>query len=568
MAEQEIAPPAKRHLVSTTEVVAHLRRTLDTRRFYATGHPAVLAMVTSFLARLRAHLVEWGNLDLNVTSLALLLGDKPVLAAERREESVSHPLYLDGVRSLSIRRDAPDDEIVRFLEIWNQSMQPGAADGQTFPTRLWESGIKTITAVSADALVEGATEVADFDRALEELQAGTLSFHATSAGSVAASQTDPFEADTSAPMQGAADTRGELVSWSREEAAAIAEEATESRQESAERALFALVNLTVLSATTDRAPVERGAREVFRAFAMAGEFAPLAGVAKRIAEGVRAQRREHKTPTLLISLLEQLGSEEVVTPALAALTDPKVSEAALDVLRFVPSTSVGPLLDAIPGIKDPESREKLVVVIAGILPAVAPLELRAASFDEAGALQVLRIAKALPASDAAGIQARALKHTSAKVRKAALADLKTAQALAHVPVLIPLLDDPDAGVRRPALDLLVRAQAEGAVPAIVARLANAEMEEGERKLLYLALANLGGETAMAALRSEFSRDHDAELRSAAAMALAQAGDESALPLLQKEAKRWFASRTLKDACKAAIKRLEARQAQATTGSAS
>src|SRR6185436_20778009 len=92
--------------------------------------------------------------------------------------------------------------------------------------------------------------------------------------------------------------------------------------------------------------------------------------------------------------------------------------------------------------------------------------------------------------------------------------------------------------------------------ALATLLRRVPLEQAEHRRVLLALATLGGPEAMGALRNELQNGKDETLQCTAAVALGNAGDEKARPLLEGLAGKLFGGGQLKAAAKDALRRLD------------
>ena len=97
---------------------------------------------------LRAAFVPiWGVLDelvLNVVETDFVWEEQVVYHQLNKSESLAWGLFKDGMRCLSIRRGAEDEELTRFLEVVNRARYLPADAGDDLLTLLWEQEFQLI----------------------------------------------------------------------------------------------------------------------------------------------------------------------------------------------------------------------------------------------------------------------------------------------------------------------------------------------------------------------------------------------------------------------------------------
>jgi hypothetical protein len=565
----DVSTDQKRLLASAAEVTGLLRRNLDVHRLYAAGHPSILGLDEGLHTRLLTHLKEFGPLELHISSLTLSVGDKVVLHAERREESISHALFLDGVRTVTFLPEVPLEEVSKLTEIWHATMHPAGDDGQTFATRLWEAGLLFVRSESVDALVDSTADAEALEQLLGEMKSGKAPFRAVPAGRLASQWNDrgSFEADLNARPTARANPQLFEEALTREETQSLVAELDRQRGEGTQRALTALVALAGTALPDQYSRIESAAGEIFLSLARASAFVELASVVQNIAQTIRNERRHPgaKSTPVLMAVLQQLDQAELIHAALAALSDPKTSAPASETLRFLPSKSVGHLLDELARQPDPALRRQLVELINGMLPSAEPIAERIVNAEPDVALQMLNVAQTMPAEDRLRILGLGLTHPAATVRLETLRRLKTVDVPAVSATLRKLAADPDVNVRRGSTDLLIRARDPEAAMLLSDRLEAPKLSPADRKSTYVALGTVGGEVAALTLRTEFRRQKDPDLRAACALALAQAGDEYSRPVLTATARKLLVPRVVKEACLEALRRLDARRSQRRAG---
>jgi len=552
---RDIPEEKKKLYFSASDLCLTLRRVIDSRKLYARGHPALMGMVGELNRRLAAHVAEHGALTLFLSSLALLLEGRPVLQAERREDSISHGPYLDGVRTITFERDLGLDDTATLIEVWCASLYGSTDSSQTFPTRLWEAGLRGVRTTSLDTLVEGG----DIDAAVAEIRTGRAPLRAGAPASKAlVDGVKPIELDIGARLPDQPQ-RISLQEIGAEDLKRLASTVPMERRDGAWRTTVGLAALAPLAGEGELPKLQKAVQSLFGSIVRDGSLQEAADLAHELGEAARAEDAPPGRREYLPGMLEALDSPEILGVALSALQEPERADAAVALLREMPTRAAEPLLEELAQPHDPHMRRRLVSVIIELAPTREMLEKRVTSAEPSMVLDVLEVARALAPADAAAVRLTALKHASGAVRKAALDSFGAANVAENAAVLRPLVRDPEPAVGRAALDLLVRARDPEAAGMIGEVLARRGTDPDEQRRLLMALGTLGGDVACLLLRRRFRSERAADLRAACALALAQAGDEYSRPLLESTSRRWFVSRTVKDACREALRRLERRR---------
>lgn len=563
------------------EICAQLRKVLDGMRLYAKGHVTLDGFLKTLHQTIAAELASGEELALGVAPLSFTFQGKPISPAEKAEDSLSHLLFLDGVHRLTFSPGLELLEVVRLMEIWRAAQDGRVGATQTFATRLWEADFPHLRLLSVETFSEGsASEESEGARAQEDQLRSVMSelsgdrlAGGSSAEAARGKLTRVTQEDLKLlKLQGIAELTAEdlrrqdaaqrpaMAGLSAEEAQALVREIQAGQARVIERVTDAVVALSSLASPEENEKLQEVFRSLLLGLARARRYGDLQGTLNHLVAFARGDPTQLETRFRLVArLIKALESVELLKVLLSGLDDPAQAEAAAAVLRFLHPSAVGALLELLSLPQTPTGRRQLMEVVASLKPDPALLVERVERSAPEVALEVLRLAASLGEAGWAPRRA-ALAHSSLEVRRAALAGLTREQLLARREDLYQSAADPDPELRRSLFQLFMSAKDRRAAPALATLLGREDLVEGERKRLLVALGQLGGEEACAALRREFSGQKEVELKAACALALAQAGDQEARPLLQPFAGKLLSFGPLKQACAEALKRLDGLQA--------
>ena len=569
-----------------TELSTHFKRVLDGIRTYPKGHPTLKGYYGGLLERMSAQVSgEFDEYTFSVTPLGFSVHNVIVNKAEKLSESITHPLYLDGLKNLTFERGVTDTELLAFMEIWRATLDEQLGDTHTFSTRVWEAELDHLHITSTDTFGDGG-KGADGRSAKDRLAEAVDELSGNAPMPLAGDDAQPGNALGKKKLRRmtqvskedlrqlkargipelsegdlqrmAAGERAKPPGLSPLELEALGKELLAQHDRVIER-VFDAVFLVALDCTAaEQDALSNALGLVLAALMRTGQ---LDRVKDNLMRQVAAARSG--PPTTLDArfqsisrLLKVLQRPTVLGPIVEALDQDERRDAAIVVLKFLPAKSVGVLLDWLVAPERPAAIKVLSELIAAVKPDAVDLALRLAWSDEELALELLRIATPLGVGSWP-VRKAALAHVSLKVQIAAIKGLDKTLLISQRLELLSLLSSPIAEIRTELFAPFVATHDKAVAPALCTMLRRAKLEESERRRVLMALGTLGGPEAGATLRQYFTESTDIQLKCTLANALAQAGDEKARPLLEAAAKKLFFGGPLKVAAKAALSRLDA-----------
>lgn len=561
------------------EVCAHLKKALDGLRLYEPGHATLKGFLDTLYQKLTAALADQEELPLGLTASTITFQGKPVFSGEKREDAITNPLFLDGIRRITFCPGLTEDELSRLLRIWRQALDGELSGAHTFSTRFWEGNFQFVRTLALETFVEGtggeegagASQEDALKAVMSELSSERLAGGSTAAAGVAKLTQVTKEDLQLLKMDALADLSSEdlatqdlakrspVSGLADADAAGLREELLNARQLVVSRAIRAVTFASLAAQPDELSSLVELLRSIFAALLKAKRFGEVAdSLAKLVADARSDLATMEDKFRVLPSLLSALEGEALLGPTIQALSVPATAEHAGRILKFVRPQSVGLLLDALPAIREPTARQRLSDIVVALAPSGAAMAERLSALSGEDARLFLSIADRLRPEEAIRVRQAAAFHSDPEVRLEALRALKKEGVLADPARYHALVADPDPRIRKATLSLFVSARDRRVVPSLEKLVDRTDLDPAERKSAIQALGTLGGSAAAVILRKEFARQEGLDLRLACIQALGLAADESFRPFLAGEAKKFFGNRTLKRACQEALSALDAR----------
>ncbi|MBL8952390.1 MAG: hypothetical protein JNK82_16540 [Myxococcaceae bacterium] len=576
-------PEAARALELATEQATHFKRVLDGMRIYPKGHKTLLGYQQGLFEKLTAALGPGHDeVALDVTPLGFAVGGTILNRAEVLGDSITHPLYLDGVKRLTLRKGLLQEELARLMQVWRETLDEQLGDTHTFSTRVWEEDYEHIEVVSLESYGDGA-KGPDGRTGRERLQSV---IDALSGRPPDAVRPGGYDAASAAPLKRMTQvtpddlrqlkaaglpqlTEAALASLSaggRQHVAALedhelfglVQELLGQHDRVVERVFDALFLISTGSTPPEQDSLANALAIVLIAMTRAGRI-------DRIRDNLMRQVNEARTgdPTVidvrmqtLARLLKALERPTLLDPLITALDDETKRDAVMTILRFLPTKAGSVMLDWLGVPETPEGKKVLGDQAATMRLDPNELAARMGWADPALALELLRLAARLGANGWV-VRKAALGHGVTSVQAAALEGLDKSALTTHRAELMPLLLSPAAEIRAALFSTFVASGDRAVAPTLCTLLRRVKLEDAEKKRVIIALGTLGGPEACVALRQLFETDPNVDLKCLAAGALANANDQKARPLLEAAATKMLFGGPLKKAAQDALKRLDA-----------
>jgi HEAT repeat protein len=489
----------------------------------------------------------WAVLDelvLTVAETDFVWEEQVVYHQLNKSESLAWGLFKDGMRSLTIRRGAEQEELTQFLELINRARYLPADAGDDLLTLLWEQEFQYIQYYFIEFFGEGGGAMPE--------QSGT---YPTSGDTAAAHQRREQVAEEAPPRpKGLVDLEdfdSTLYFLDESEIHQVAREVeSEYRRDVRTSALNILFDLFELEGDPQtRSEVLDIIDHLFPNLLNARDFRTAAAVLRETK--LLGTRGKGLTPSELGRLdafVAKLSDPAIVSQLLQSLdeTPSLAGEAEVaDVLRELRATALEPVLSAIPTLASPGLKTLLEAVADRLASAHTDEVLRILRSPDSPALvSVVALCGRLGLHQVVPGLGTTVTHGDPAVRLAsvqALAQLGTPAALALVDKAI---EDDDRGVRLAAVRVVGSRGYKGAlkrVESMVLGKSVKEMDLTEKMAFFEAYGTIAGAGALKALsgmllpRGLLKLKESSETRACAAIALGKVRTAEARDILTQVA---------------------------------
>ncbi len=541
------------------EVLQSLVKALRAFQMYLPNNPIHQRAIQNVRA---AFLPVWAAVDelvLTITETDFVWEEEVVYHQLHKAECLAWTLFKDGMRVLTIRKGAEQEELVRLLEILNRARFLSADAGDDLMTLLWEQEFGSIDYHFIDFLGEGET--------LDG------SFSVVGGGADTPPDQRHAQVKEEAPPRpkGIVDIEdfdSTLYFLEESEVNYIAQAVQEEyRRDVRQMSLNGLFDLMELQTdATVRGEILTILESLFPNLLNKSEFRTVAAVMResrlitsRAAE-LSAEHRERlqafeerlSQPSIVLQLVQSLD-EAAALPGDADVTE---------VLRELRPAALGTLVSSLPRITHPQVKTLLEATIdrlATANPGDVMRLLREPENDSLAAL--IALCGRLGLQQAVPGLGETVTHADVAVRLAtvqSLSEIGTPGALTHID---RALEDEDRAVRLAAVRVLGQRGYKGAlrrIEAVVLGRAIKEMDLTEKMAFFEAYGSIAGAAALKTLsglllpRGLLKLKEPSETRACAAMALGRIRSPEARELLTRAAEdkdlvvRNAASRALRE----------------------
>lgn len=542
-----------------------LKALLSAIRFYGKGHSILEEKTSALYASLSADVDEHESLVLDVSSRALSFERRALFEFDNERESLTRPLFLDGVQQVIFDQGVTPSELVSLADAWAGAIDSEEDSLSSFVTDFWESELVHVRINAVESFAEGDYEESDgvtnrFELLIDKMASEGL-FASDDADTSRMNVLRITREDLALLHHagfGSTDhehlkrhdraRRVELQPLDDAAAHELADALAMTDLEAVRRTLGALLDAVEHAGAHNKRDAEELVTRVLGALAGRRHLAILVGcVDLLLGGGDETRAMIHR---------EAMGSEDVVGPLLLALEDADTRELALECLRHVPREATEMLLDRLLVLQAGDARAALRDLVLELMPAAVVLGPRISRYDPQLSCEMLERLGHYPPDEACLVLLAALAHPAPVVRVSVAAATTPARYPSLALALRGRIADPDPRMRHAVLDIVMRSNDRQAIASIGELLSSADLDAAELRRLVVALGRLGGREAGTVLRVQFERRSEAWFRADLLLALSRAEGEGARPVLEKYAKKIFVNRKVKEAAQEGLRRLE------------
>jgi CheY-like chemotaxis protein len=540
------------------QACAELNKVLQALRTYQEGHPTLDRFRKALRDRLTEVLEADPRLELDLTPLTIEWNGEPVLSAERKDQSITHQLFLEGVQKLTFQQGLQESEIDELVRLWHKAISGKLVEDESFTTGFWECDLENVSCLNVDELAifygvaNDDERMQSMTRVMDEIRVGPqdggpATQVATPDALARLAGVDPkgiVEIDDATLSKKDTDNEsGYLRVKGKEREQALAA-VMEPPHKIAARAVRAMAGAREQGSERDRAKLDEHLASACAKYTEAGY---LREAVTMLEEARRAGPAIHAVASRAIA------DEKVLLALVPRLDEDASRDLAFALLKNAGSSAHRALLVALATLKNETALSEVVKELTRDLPGPADIAWSVERYDSAYFARVMEIARTPQQKRAA--ERAALSHKDAAVRRDAFKSLDKRGIHEHRALLLSLLDDADPRVARSVLMTLVSFREEAAIPAIEKRLSK-NLSDEDRRTLYTALGSIGGAAASAVLVRAFDDTADPALKAPIALAIGRAGDPGARSTLEAHVKKIFTSPKVKEACREALRRLD------------
>ena len=524
------------------ELIAVIVKALRAFQIYLPNNPIYQRAIQNVMAAFKPIWAITDELVLKVVETEFLWEDQVVYRQINKAESLSWSLFKDGMRMLTIRRGAEEEEFPKLLTTINQARFLPQDAGDDLPTLLWAHEFQFIEYRFIDFFAgEGGGAVPQASAGISDGQTAQerKARIAEEAPPKPKSMVDVDDFDSTLYFL----DEGEVSYLARE----LEEEYQRDVRGSALNILYDLMELNPEGAIRDE--ILRILEQLFPNLLNARDFRSAAGVlreSKLLRE--RVKELQPAQATRLEGLVAKLSEPAIVGQLLQSLdeaSDLGVDSHAAEVFRELRGTALEPLVSWLPNLAS-EPLRKMVEAVVDRLANTYPAEVqRILKLPESPALLgMVAMCGRLGLNQAVPGLAETMANPDPAVRLAATQALGQLGTPGALTVVDKAIDDPDRGVRLAAVRAAGSRGYKGAlrrVEAVVLGKAGRGMDLTEKMAFFEAYGAIAGTNALKPLtailleRGLIKMKEPPETRACAAMALGKIKSPEVRDILNRAA---------------------------------
>ncbi len=568
--QETLIPPAQ-----VEELMNILGKALRAHQLYLPNNPVYQKAVENLKESLRRVLKAVDELVLDIGEADLRWDGNVVYSQPNRSESFSWVFFKDGVRQLSLKTGAEEEEVLGLLDVIHRARQLQAEDNDDLLTLLWAKDFQFIHYLFQEMVTEGGFAALPGAKMVTEGGFAALpsakDVHAptTPSASVRRSvaeevgegegdgegEDEPGAAgEDEAPKErsgvvSASDFDTTLYFLDELEIEFLRKEVADEYSQDIRRNVlamlfdvmelqpFATVRTELVSILESFLPYLLGASDF-------GAVAYVLRESKAVLLRARELMPEHKDA--LEKLPARLSEEAALSQLLQSLDEAAAHTAPEELIELfgeLRPEALSTLFAWLPKLTNERVRamvEASVQRLASVNAATVVAALQASNPD--AAIAAIRVAARLKLASAVQGLAQCLDHVQATVRVAAVQALADIATPSSIQALEKALDDADREVRLASVRVVGQHKSRSALPritAVVTRKSVRQADLTEKMAFFEAYGALVGESGVDLLDGILNsggflkRKQNPETRACAAMALGRIGSQAARDALNK-----------------------------------
>ena len=143
-------------VTSVIQLLKSLDRASKNVRTFGQGNSVAKKFFDQFYTELTTHLSQYNVLTFTVQREGLIFKDELVYRSQTAEsgENFAFKLYSDGIREIAFHQDISDEDILFFFQALSGTTEAADAADDDIVTRLWEKNLPTLTIITADEVMK------------------------------------------------------------------------------------------------------------------------------------------------------------------------------------------------------------------------------------------------------------------------------------------------------------------------------------------------------------------------------------------------------------------------------
>jgi hypothetical protein len=540
---------------------------------YEPDHALMEGFFMELHGKMGAYLDLYHEFLLDVSSEELRLQGTTVFRVDQRETGITHKLFLEGVRHIGFHEGIPLEEVKSMVLLWSRSLYEDETDDQNFATRFWDLELSFVTAATLDAFSEDAAisreekekREEDIEAMLRSILDGSKELEGEKFG---------LSADE-LPAYARADLRDLVIEYRGMSAEELAQKWTQDDiditqadrdgysqrivaddMSVVQRALRAMLGSLTRGDASERERVLDLTTRVLGALVARGHPTEAAQAVAQL--NLIFQNDEWISNDARQIVREACSNDKVVLPAIKLLDNPPTARVAQSILNNTLATRVDVMVTRLRSFKTPEGKRHLASLIKVREPTPEMMKTLVEKSDLEMYEEALFIADGGDMQIVDQVWRSGLIHPNVAIRRRALRSVPKNRVMVLRDALHPLLNDDEKDIRTQVRDLIVSARDQGSIERFARIFNNARLHEDERRTAITAVATIGGPEASRVLMQGLAELNMPDLRVACALALGNHGDATAIPLLESIANKIVTWKSVRDACKEAVHRIQLR----------
>jgi len=149
-------PDDDTEFTSVVQILKSLDRASKNVRTFGIGNTVGEKFFSQFYAELTTHLSQYNTLTFMVQREGLFFKERIVYGSQtgNTTENFAFKLYSDGIREITFHQDISDEDMLFFFDAMTGTVGATGTEDDDIVTRLWEKNLPTLTIITADEVMK------------------------------------------------------------------------------------------------------------------------------------------------------------------------------------------------------------------------------------------------------------------------------------------------------------------------------------------------------------------------------------------------------------------------------